>query len=61
MFTQKLNVNDTNRCKRNSFISFFVHFVMNIKALLNGIFCDFLNPGFVVFLCDSTDWDFLFL
>ena len=46
MFTQKLNVKDTNRCKRNSFISFFVHFVMNIKALLNGIFCDFLNPGF---------------
>ena len=46
MFTQKLNVNDTNSCKRNSFISFFVHFVMNIKALLNGIFCDFLNPGF---------------
>ena len=47
MFTQKLNVNETNRCKRNSFISFFCSIISRFnKALFNDVFCDFLNPGF---------------
>ena len=47
MFTQKLNVNETNRCKRNSFISFFCSIISCFnKALFNCVFCEFLNPGF---------------
>ena len=46
MFTQKLNVNEANRCKQNSFISFFCSIISCFnKALFHGVFCDFVFPG----------------
>lgn len=46
MFTQRWNVSDTNRCKRNSFISFFCSIIFELnKALLNIVFCKSVIPG----------------